>query len=68
VVEAAHGRLAAAGTWALNEKRIVERAGLDGLTPRFARLGGTPAALHLAVQEVRAALEAAPESRPGRDG
>ena len=67
VVEAAHGRLAAAGTWALNEKRIVERAGLDGLAPRFARLGGTPAALHLAVQEVRAALEATPESRPGRD-
>jgi hypothetical protein len=68
VVEAAHGRLAAAGTWALNEKRIVERAGLDGLAPRFARLGGTPAALRRAVQEVRAALEAASGPRPGRDG
>ena len=56
VIEAAHARLAARGRWALNEKRIVERAGLDGLAPRFARLGGTPAALHETVREVRAAL------------
>jgi hypothetical protein len=63
VVEAAHGRLAARGSWALNEKRIVERAGLDGLTPRFARLGGTPRQLRRAVQDVRAAL-AGPAGRP----
>jgi hypothetical protein len=56
VVEAAHGRLAARGVWALNEKRIVARAGLDGLVPRFARLGGTPQELRGAVEEVRAVL------------
>jgi hypothetical protein len=56
VVEAAHGRLAARGVWALNEKRIVEHAGLDGITPRFARLGGTPSALHRAVRDVRTML------------
>jgi hypothetical protein len=56
VIEAAHARLATRGTWALNEKRIVERAGLDGLAPRFARLGGTPAALREAVREIRTAL------------
>jgi hypothetical protein len=68
VVEAAHARLATRGIWALNEKRIVERAGLDGLAPRFARLGGTPAALRGAVQDLRAALVAAPDLRPGQDG
>jgi hypothetical protein len=56
VIEAAHARLATRGVWALNEKRIVERAGLDGLAPRFARLGGTPAALREAVREIRTAL------------
>jgi hypothetical protein len=68
VVEAAQGRLATRGAWALNEKRIVERAGLDGLTPRFARLGGTPPALQRAVQDVRAALGAAAHPQPGHDG
>jgi hypothetical protein len=29
VLATAHGRLAAAGVWALNEKRLVERAELD---------------------------------------
>jgi predicted nucleotidyltransferase len=57
VIEAAHARLADRGIWALNEKGIVERAGLDGIAPRFARLGATPPALHQAVQEVRAALQ-----------
>jgi predicted nucleotidyltransferase len=56
VVEAAHGRLAAQGIWALNEKRIVADAGLDGLVGRFARLGGTPAELRRAVEEIREAL------------
>ncbi|HEX6674260.1 MAG TPA: nucleotidyltransferase domain-containing protein [Actinomycetes bacterium] len=56
VVEAAHGRLAARGEWALNEKHVVARAGLDGLIPLFARLGSTPEALRGAVEEVRAAL------------
>jgi hypothetical protein len=56
VVEAAHGRLAARGVWALNEKQIVARAGLDRLIPRFARLGSTPQELRGAVEEVRAML------------
>jgi hypothetical protein len=56
VVEAAHGRLAARGIWALNEKRIVARAGLDELIPRFARLGSAPQELRRAVEEVRAVL------------
>jgi hypothetical protein len=68
VVEAAHARLAARGIWALNEKRIAERAGLDGLAPHFARLGGTPAALRRAVQDVRATLVAAAEPQPDSDG
>jgi predicted nucleotidyltransferase len=56
VMEAAHGRLAAQGTWALNEKRIVAEAGLDMLAGRFARLGGTPAELRRAVEEIRQGL------------
>ncbi len=36
VLAAAQGRLAAAGEWALNEKRIVERAGLGRVQERLA--------------------------------
>jgi hypothetical protein len=35
VLATAQGRLAAAGEWALNEKRIVERAGLEGVQHRL---------------------------------
>jgi hypothetical protein len=35
VLAAAQGRLAAAGEWALNEKRIVRRAGLEGVQHRL---------------------------------
>ncbi len=56
VVEAAHGRLAARGVWALNEKHIVARADLDGLVPRFTQLGGTPQELRGAVEEIRTVL------------
>jgi hypothetical protein len=35
VLAAAQGRLAAAGDWALNEKRIVERAGLESVRYRL---------------------------------
>jgi hypothetical protein len=56
VVEAAHGRLAARGTWALNEKRIITHAGLDEVVPRFSRLGGTPWELRRAVEEIRGVL------------
>jgi nucleotidyltransferase-like protein len=56
VVEAAHGRLAARGLWALNEKGLVRRAGLAFLGSRFERLGGTPAELREAVAAVREAV------------
>jgi predicted nucleotidyltransferase len=55
-VEAAHARLAERGIWALNEKRIVANAGLDGLTALFTRLGGTRDELHEAVEAVRAGI------------
>lgn len=56
VIEAAHARLAAKGAWVLNEKRIVQRAGLDHLTAHFADLGRTPGELHHAVQVITEAL------------
>lgn len=56
VLQAAHARVAAAGRWALNEKRLVEEAGLAHLTSRFARVGQRPEELHAAVEELRAAL------------
>jgi hypothetical protein len=37
VLAAAQGRLAAAGEWILNEKRLVERAGLGGVQALFGR-------------------------------
>ncbi len=55
-MEAAHGRLAARGIWALNEKQIITHASLDEVVPRFARLGGTPWELRRAVEEIRGAL------------
>jgi predicted nucleotidyltransferase len=56
VIEAAHARLAAKGAWALNEKRIVQRAGLGHLASRFAHLGRTPTQLHHAVQTLTETL------------
>ena len=53
VLAAAQGRLAAAGEWALNEKRIVERAGLRGIQDRLAQSEPSRATL---VSDVRAAL------------
>lgn len=48
------GRLAAAGEWILNEKRLVQRAGLADLQD----LLGQPApSLGILVSEVRARLE-----------
>jgi len=54
VLAAAQGRLAAAGEWALNEKRIVERAGLSALQERIGRSDRDLAAL---VHGVAASLE-----------
>jgi hypothetical protein len=54
VLAAAQGRLAAAGEWVLNEKRLVERAGLGGIQDRFGQPERGLAAL---VSDVRASLD-----------
>lgn len=59
VVQAAHGRLAAKGRWALNEKRIVEQAGLTHVGALLTHLGGAPAQLQTAIDQTKAALDAA---------
>jgi hypothetical protein len=53
VLAAAQGRLAAAGEWVLNEKRLVQRAGLGALQDRLGEPGLEVAAL---VSDIRAAL------------
>ena len=53
VLAAAQGRLAAAGEWALNEKRLAKRAGLDGVQDR---LGRSDQDLRTLVSDVRALL------------
>lgn len=45
IVEEAHARLCARREWVLNEKRIVERAGLAATHARFAAIPGRPAPL-----------------------
>ncbi len=54
VLATAQGRFAAAGEWALNEKRLVGRAGLDGIQDRLARPAPDLDAL---VSDVQARLE-----------
>lgn len=58
VIEEAHSRLAGRGQWALNEKRIVEQAGLGHLSERFQALGPSPGELMGACADVRTALMA----------
>jgi hypothetical protein len=53
VLATAQGRLAAAGEWVLNEKRLVERAGLDGIQDRLAQ---PEQGLDALVSDVRARL------------
>jgi len=53
VLATAQGRLAAAGEWVLNEKRLTERAGLDAIQDRLAQPGPDLDAL---VSDVRARL------------
>ncbi len=60
VLCAGHARLAGRREWALNEKRLVHRAGLDDVQSRFARPGATPAELTATVAEVAAALGVEP--------
>jgi len=53
VLAAAQGRLAAAGEWVLNEKRLAERAGLASVQDR---LGRPDRDLGTLVSDVRACL------------
>ena len=54
VLATAQGRLAAAGEWVLNEKRLTERAGLNVIQDRLAQRGPDLGPL---VSDVRARLE-----------
>ena len=57
---AAHARLARRREWVLNEKTLVQRAGLSAVQPVAARPGSTAEQLARAVGAVSAALEVAP--------
>jgi hypothetical protein len=50
---AAHARLAGHGTWALNEKGLVSRAGLDEAAEILAPVGWTPQRLQDSVANMR---------------
>jgi predicted nucleotidyltransferase len=58
----AHARLAERREWALNEKRLVERAGLRALQPLLAAPGAGASELGVTVDAVAAALGVAPLS------
>ena len=53
VMAAAHARLTAHETWALNEKGLVSRAGLDEATEILAAVGSTPQRLQDSVTRMR---------------
>ncbi len=53
VMAAAHARLAGHGTWALNEKGLVSRAGLDEAAEILAAVGWTPQRLQDSVASMR---------------
>jgi predicted nucleotidyltransferase len=57
---AAHARLAARREWVLNEKNLVQRAGLSAVQPVLAGPGSTAEQLTGAVDAVSAALEVEP--------
>jgi predicted nucleotidyltransferase len=59
---AAHARLAERREWVLNEKRLVQRAGLDAVQALLARPGATRAELAATVAAVSATLRAEPLS------
>jgi predicted nucleotidyltransferase len=61
----AHARLAARREWVLNEKRLLDRAGLGDVQRLLARAGTTPAELTATVTAVALALGATPlRARP----
>jgi hypothetical protein len=53
---AAHARLTARREWARNEKRLVQRAGLDAVQPLLARPGGSAEELRATVEAVAGVL------------
>lgn len=55
-IERAHGLLCASRTWVLNEKRILERAGLARVHALFGAIPQDPAGLRRWVERVHAAL------------
>jgi predicted nucleotidyltransferase len=59
VMQTAHALLAHRGVWALNEKRMVQWAGLEGLYRLFGRMGTSRRELEAAIAEVRAHVAAA---------
>jgi hypothetical protein len=59
---AAHARLCARREWARNEKRLVERAGLDAVQPLLANVGATADELDDTVRAVAGALGIEPLS------
>jgi predicted nucleotidyltransferase len=56
VMAAAHARLAARGAWALNEKGLTARAGLDDAAEILAAVGRTPPRLHESAARIRQIL------------
>jgi predicted nucleotidyltransferase len=56
VMAAAHARLAGHGTWALNEKGLVSRAGLEEAAEILAAVGWTPQRLEDSVARMRRLL------------
>ena len=80
VLAVAHARLAARGTWALNEKGLAARAGLDEAAEMLTAVGWTPQRLQDSVAKIRHLLRLEPPpdlaldrvvrmgSEVGRDG
>lgn len=56
VLSAAHARLATRGAWALNEKGIIERAGLEDAGEVLTAVGWTPKRLEASVARMRELL------------
>lgn len=59
VLQTAHALLAHRGVWALNEKRMVQWAGLEDLYDLFGRLGTSRRELEVAIAEVGALVASA---------
>jgi predicted nucleotidyltransferase len=60
VMAAAHARLAARGTWALNEKGLIPRAGLDEAADILTAVGWTPQRLQDSITKMRRLLRLEP--------